>query len=541
MTIAKVRNLSKFGVITDADPYSLPPQGYSRGTNVRFRDGSITRAPVFRRVPVTLSDTDPRFICNNIPTSGLDTLYVGYLSGRISAIDNEVEDNVSIAGYVDSDADEPWSSCHLADVLYINRGDRVPWKIDPDDTDFAALANWNANWRAKILRAAGGALCAFGITDTGVSSPTKIKTSSFVTTPSAVPSSWDHTDPSTNATENILAEMEGPITDAMNLGEGIIVYGYKEAWAMTPTTSSAVWDYRKLPFDSGSLGVNCSVEVGGMHYVFGPNDIWRHDGVSKQSIADHRVQSYVFQNIDLSKANRCFVEYDAKRKELRFCYVSGDDTVAFPATSGCNRSAVYSLIDEVWSFDDLPNVYEACTSNLDTSLTWSVVTDTWESIGGSWLDQADTMKKTLVMIGDVNASFSLSSSIYATDEQGPGSIISYPVDQNATVGWELQQDGIDLDELPEVVDNKGYKVLSSIFPQARFEAGASSIEFAVGGADNYNDTVTFSDWQTYDGDTYVRCDFNVAGRYLFLKIRHDDYHYVKLTGYDLDILTTGEE
>lgn len=540
MTIAKLRALSKYGVNTDVDPFNLPPEAWSMAVNARFRSGSIERAPVFRRVPLTLSTTSPRFLSSHFPASGFDTAYIGWKSGRVSAVANAAETNVSIGSYADSDSEEVYTACALADVVYINRNDRVPWSRRTTDSTFLALSNWTSTHRAKILRACNGALCAFGVTKAGTYYPTMVKTSEFATV-NAVPTTWDYTDPTTNATENILAEMEGPITDASNFGQKMCVYGLTETWLMTPDTGSAVWDYRRIFNDAGALSANCSVEVDSKQFVFGLNDIWMHDGVSKQSVCDQRVRKFIYSSLNIAKANRCFVQHDRTRKELRFNYVSGDGYVGFSGAEGCNRSAVLNLADMTWTFDDLPFVFGATEANTDVTLTYASVTSTYDTIGSTYLDQEDSRKKVLLMVGDSNTAAGLSLSLYAIDEPYIGSVVPYTVDTAATKSVTLERDGIDLDELPDVEDLQGYKVLSSIFPQARFQPGAASLEFSVGGADNYNSAVSYSDYQTYDANTYKRCDFNVAGRFLFVRMRHVDTHYFKLTGLDLDLMVTGGE
>ena len=541
MTIAKLRNFSALGVITDVDPYNLPAQAWSNASNTRFENNSIVRAPVFRRIPITLAEADPRYLFSNLSNTGFDTLYIGYKNGKVSSVDSGVEADVSIAGFVTNDSDERYTSCHLADVLYVNRNDRVPWSKDNNDTDFVALAGgWDSGWRAKLLRACSGALVALGMTEAGVSYPTKIRTSEFALV-NDIPADWDATSTTSNATSNILAEMEGPIVDACNLGAALIIYGLNEAWEMQADGSEDVFRYRKLPFSTGSISANCSVEVEGKNYVFGPNDIWVHDGVSQRSICDGRVRKFIYRSIDISQARRCMVTHDPLRKELRFSFVSGDSLASFAPNDGCNRCAVYDYVRDIWhGFDDLPYVYGFTSANIDQTLTWTTVTQTWETIGATWLDQEDSIKRPLIMLGDVSATYGFSLSLYAVDQQGPNSIVSYPVDTTATMGVTIQKDGLDLDELPEVEDNRGYKVLSSIYPQARFEDDAEPLMFSFGAANNYNNTVTFSDEQSYDGDTYTKCDFFSGGRYLFMHITHDDYHYFNFTGIDAEIDVTGQ-
>src|SRR6187455_244295 len=120
MAIAPVRDIAKYGIITDVDPYSLPVGAWSSGVNVRFRNGSITRAPVFRNV-LELGTASPRFCTANTPNTGFSSVIVGYLNGKVTSIANGSESDLSISGYVPSDAEAPFTSTHLADVFYMNR------------------------------------------------------------------------------------------------------------------------------------------------------------------------------------------------------------------------------------------------------------------------------------------------------------------------------------------------------------------------------------------------------------------------------------
>jgi hypothetical protein len=531
-----VRNLSKYGVIADNDPYTLPTEAWSMAVNVRFHAGGIERAPVLRTV-VGLATANPRYITSNTPSTGFNTMYQAYLNGTVSNIENGTETDISESTWTPSDQEAPFTSCHLADVFYVNRSDRVPWSLKTSDTAFHDLTVWDSTWRAKILRSAGGALCAFNITKSGTETPTMIKTSEFALA-GAVPSSWDETDPTSNATENILAEMRGEITDAQNLGEIVIVYGLEEAWTMTADGSEEVWVYHKLFDDAGSINANCSVEVDKQHYVFGLHDLWRHDGTSKASIADQRVRDFIFSTINMKKANRCFVHYNEKLKEVYFCYPSADAYTGFPIIDGCNRAAVYNIPEDNWTFYDLPYIYGMTEANVDTVTTWATTTLTWDTAGGTWADQDDSLKRLTVMCGDSDSVSGVGRNVYALDLQGLGSIVALPVDLNATKGWSLYRDGIDLDEVG--VDLVGYKLCSSIFPQMRLEVSALPVTFTVGSNDYFSQVPIYSAPQTYDGNTLYKLDFNTSGRYLSVIIQQNDYHSFRFTGMDFDLNVTGE-
>jgi hypothetical protein len=541
MPNAHIRDIAKAGVITDPDPYDLPINAWSKGFNVRFKDNKITRSPVVRDVETPLSNTQPRFLARTIPSSGLDTLYIAYKNGRVYSYDSGTETNESIVGYVDADSENVFTSCTTNDVFYINRADRVPWYYNTAGGRFAALTNWTSTHRAGLLRAFAGALVAFNITKSGTNYPTMVRTSEF-TTAGAVPADWDETDPTSNATENILAEMAGPIVDAQALRDIMIIYGRDEAWTMQlDPGSESVYAYRKLFDGAGALSANCSVEVNGRHYVFGTNDIWQHDGTTKQSLCDARVRNFVFQNIDISQASRCFVHHNKTRKEVYFCYVGGDGMVAFDSgnATGCNRAAVYDYANDTWSFDDLPFATYIVEANLDQSIVYSTATSTYNTIGGTYLDQDDTLKTTSAMVGNSSTPNGLTTSLYAYDPQGPGSNVAYSVNVAATSDPYLERSGIDLDEI--AADLPGYKMLSSLYPQGRFEPGAGALEFSVGACDYANQSINWSNYQTYNGEELYKLDYNVAGRYLAIRIRHNDYRWFSLTGFDADVAIISDE
>src|SRR5207237_6180711 len=113
MAIEHLRNLAKFGVINDVDAYDLPPEAFSAGVNVRFRNGKITGGPVFRNV-LTLGTADPRYAFSSNPTAGLDFLFVGYKNGTVSRISGTTETAFSITGYTPVVAEATWTSATLA-------------------------------------------------------------------------------------------------------------------------------------------------------------------------------------------------------------------------------------------------------------------------------------------------------------------------------------------------------------------------------------------------------------------------------------------
>ncbi|MBR1173885.1 hypothetical protein JQ617_07960 [Bradyrhizobium sp. KB893862 SZCCT0404] len=535
MSLPKLRNLDKYGVITDVDPFDLPLGAWSMALNVRFEDGRVTSAPVWRAVGNALTNTKPRFVYVANKADTTTSVYVGSLDGSVTDWTPSSETAVNVTGFTPNEAEAQWSGATLANVVYLNREDRIPWLMRPADTKFSNLTGWDPSWRAKLIRSYASALVAFNITKTGVRYPTLVKTSDLVIEAGFEPPSWDATDPTTNATENPLTEMNGEIVEAQQLGNSMIIYSNSEAWQMTADGSDNVYAYRPLPFSKGAIGTNCVVEVDNQHYVFGSDDIWRHDGLSSESIADGRVRKFIYNSMNAKQSDRFFASYNPSKKTISFHYVSGDAFVSFNG-NGCNRAAVYHLTSKTWTFDDVPLAFASGYAKVSLNTqTWASVTSTWATAGGSWQDLEDGFKRTMIYVGE-NAS-GLTARVYARDNYGNGSNLSASVDTVATRPGLLLRDGIDMDELD--AELRGYKVLLAIWPQGRLDSGAAPLSFSVGVTDYPNVAPFFDAPQTYDALENYKLDFTASGRFLSLRIDYPDYKTMSLSGFDFELDSTG--
>ena len=537
LSLPKLRHLDKYGVITDVDPFDLPLGAWSMALNVRFEEGRVSSAPVWRAVASPLTNITPRFVYVANKADSTTSSYIGYLDGTVTDWSPSVNTPVSPAAYTPSTSEAQWSGTILAGVVYINREDRVPWALRPSDTAFSNVTGWDASWRAKLIRAYANAIVALNVTKAGVRYPTLVKTSDLVTNPGVEPPSWDNTLTTNNATENPLTEMNGEIVEAQTLGNALILYSNQETWQMTADGSKNVYSYRKLSFSDGAINTNCVVEVNNLHYVFGTNDIWKHDGLSQSSIADARVRKFIFKNMNAKKYQRFFVSYDPSKKTISFNFVSGDAFVAFNG-NGCNRSAVYHLTSDTWTFDDLPLVFASGFAKVSlNALTWATATATWSTIGGSWQDLEDGFKRVTIYVGEGDSVSGLSARVYGRDLYGNGSTLTSTVDEIATRPGLLLRDGIDLDELDEEL--RGYKVILGIYPQGRLDPAATPMTFSIGVTDYPNVPPVFSAPQTYDALENYKLDFTEAGRFLSVRMDYPDYKTMSLSGLDIDLDSTG--
>jgi len=535
LSLPKLRNLDKYGVITDVDPFDLPLGAWSMALNVRFENGRVSSAPVWRAVGNPLSNTSPRFVFVANKADSSTSIYVCNFDGTVIDWTPNAETDVSITGFTTNEAEAQWTGAALAGVVYLNREDRHPWCLKPTDSIFSEVPLWDSGWHAKIIRAYAGALATFNITKDGVRYPTMVKTSDIVADPGVPPPSWDATDATTNAVENPLTEMNGEIVEAQQLGNAMIIYSNQETWQMAADGSDDVYSFRPLPFSKGAIGTNCVVEVDNQHYVFGADDIWKHDGLSSESIADAKVRKFVFNTLNAKQSDRFFASYNPSKKTISFNYVSGDAYVVFNG-KGCNRAAVYHIPTGTWTFDDVPLAFASGYAKVSLQTqTWTNVTGTWATAGGTWQDLEDGFKRTLVYVGE-NAS-GLTARVYARDDYGQGSNLSSDVDTVATRPGMLLREGIDLDELD--AELRGYKVLLALWPQGRLDPSAAPMSFTVGATDYPSVPYVYDPAQTYDTAENYKLDFQAAGRFLSLRMDYHDYKTMSLSGFDFDIDTTG--
>jgi len=527
--------MDKFGVITDVDPFDLPLGAWSMALNVRFEDGRITSAPVWRAVGDPLTNEHPRFVYVANKADRSTSIYVGNLDGTVTDWTPTSELDVSIEDYEPNETETQWTGASLANVVYLNREDREPWMLRPSDARFTAVPGWDTSWRARLIRSYSSTLVAFNLTKAGIRFPTLVKTSDIVVEVGAEPQSWDESDPTTNATENPLTEMNGEIVEAQQLGNAMIIYSNSETWAMSADGSFGVYAYRPLPFSKGCIGTNCVVEVDNQHFVFGTDDIWRHDGVSSESIANGRVRKFIFNSLNARYASRFFTAYNPAKKTISFHYVSGDPYVTFNGL-GCNRAAVFHLPTKTWTFDDVPLAFASGYAKVTLNTQrWDNTPSSWDTSGGTWQDLEDGFKRTLIYAGE--AGCGLTSRIYARDDYGSGSNLSSDVDTVATRPGMLLRDGIDLDELD--AELRGYKVLTTVWPQGRLDNDASPMVFRIGVTDYPSAPPVYSEPMTYDAAENYKLDFTAAGRFLSLRIEYPDYKIMSLTGFDFELTTTG--
>lgn len=541
--ILPIRQLDAVGVVTDQDSSGFPLNAFTRAKNVRFDDGGISRSPTFKAInsywPEHIRHIHGVQSTANFNTVlGLTKTYqiIEYNNGNNTYVTPEVG-GVDV---VQSASEDNFTSTTLADITYINRIDRTPIKRSTGGagTNFTDMANWPSTWRCGSLRAFGDFLIAMNLIEGSNTFATRVRFSDL-TLANQEPSSWDATDTTKSAGFIDLVEMKTAIVDGCALGPNFILYSKDQVWLMEYVGGTFIMNTRKLFNDTGLMSANCVVEVEGKHYCFGQDDIYVHDGNTRQSIADGRVRKYIFQGIDTSVPEIAFVQHNQHLQEIYFCYKSRDDMAEH--TTGdlddrANRAAVYNYKNDTWSFMDLPNVSSATVANVESTETYASVNPgaKYNNMGGTYNSQ-ESGYDTHILFNRQRSGGTGPNQLVGLDDV-LGGTLSYFTDATANNGAFLERAGIDLDELSNVA---GYKVITSVYPQIHTKDTDKTFQFNFGAADVINNNPTYDIDISFDAGSKVKVDTRAAGRYLSWKMTVEELREFNLLGLDVDVTVTG--
>lgn len=536
MPTIPIRTLGKIGVITDLNAFDLPPEAVTDARNVRFSNGRISNAQVWREAIASPTGGTPVFLFKGERTNNFDILGYSNSTGSAYHVSNAVITDVSPTGYVPAASAAQRTFNSLQGVYYLNQEDRVPWYFNSASTKYAALPNWTSTHRCKSLRSFKDYLIALNITKAGVTTPNMVKWSNIALYDS-VPDSWDPADTTKSAGENTLGEVQSDILDGLQLRNSFVVYAKDQAWLMEYTQGPDVFQFFKLYGDNGILNTNCVVEINGMHFVFDDDDIYMHDGVSPpKSIVDKRIRRTLFKHLDITKTSVCFIHHDMAAAELWFCHNSLKDGLKWPAANCayCNYAAVYNYIEDTWTFHDLPNVSGMTSIGWQTAVTYDVATAlTYDGMGTSYSGLVSNGYRT--NFATSIATTGITNTRLLDASTGVSTSLPFTAVTELAVVPFVERTGLDLDEmLPEL---RAYKNYRSIYPQVVVEDASAPLSFKFGGVDNPQQLLEWDTLQSFEATTDYKIDTRSRGRYLAWYFQGANVNTYSLSGFDLDIVS----
>ena len=368
--------------------------------------------------------------------------------------------------------------------------------------NFVTLPGWVAGDRAYSLRAFGNFLIAIGLNTSGGSFPSLVKWSSAAAAGS-MPSSWTAAATNEAGSSPKCADTDGVLIDGAPLGAGFALYKERHAYLMTYLERSTfVFDVQPLPIGRGVLTRNCIARFKGRHFlVTGDGDIVLTDGLTAETIADNRVRSLLFNQLDQTNFQRTFVVAYPRRDQVWVCFPSSGATF-------CNRALIWDAVKNTWSPEQLlPDV--SCgglgfVSDTAPAETWDSDSNTWDSDTTVWDQAAYSSARASLLLGKPNDTTPTSSLILEMDRG--------QTENGSSFTARVSKYGMDLG------DSKKVKLARRLFLDVEASNGTQLL-CRLGAQQEIGGTTQWSAEKTYTvggGKAYV--DIFARGRFISLEV-----------------------
>ena len=494
MAQAQITQLNPTGINKDISAYELPLEQWSDGNNIQFDNDKTAKVKGHLQVfgtptvaPYWLMPFDT-ISTNSWIYPGLTKIYRVHTSG---ASTTHTDLTRTSGGDYSATAGGGWNGGVLGGVAIINNGvDEPQFMGTAAGAKFADLTNWLSSTTCAVIRPYKRFLVALDTTESATRYPFRVRWS-HPAEGGTVPTSWDSSDATKDAGYVDLSQSSGFVIDCLPLGDINVVYKEDSIWSMAFEGGQSIFGFRQLFSDAGILGRHCVKDFDNKHFVVSEDDVFIHDGQTKQSIVDSQIRDELFNSIHPDYKTRTFVAADREKNEMWICFTSNtNDTDAFADTA-----YVWNWRNNSWSKRDLPNV---------SFIAWGVVeyvstTDWTES--GDWdtdNDAWDSPLKPSLILSDAG-----NTKLYVLGtNQHSGT--SYRA-------W-VQKDSMQL-EYP------GTKAVTKIVPRV---AGTGAVDFYVGNEMNPHEGITWKGPYSFTPGTHSEIPVRTTGNYIGIRAESTD-------------------
>lgn len=318
--------LALYGVIKDTPDYKVPPEGWTSADNVRYVDGAVEKMvgwqEVFGTPPVS-----PAFVLGVRTPAQMFWPYVSLTKGYVWDGLTHTDITRTVGGDYTAVHSSEWHGFPFGGIPIFNNGIDVPqfWAPPSSGTKMADMTNWPATLRAKRLASLKGYLIGIDITDSGTRYPHRVKWSD-VAVPGSLPGSWDESDPTVDAGETDLPDVDsGTLQDLVRLRDRMFLYKSNSIWSMRFIGGRFVFAIDPYLETVGILAPGCAVAYGRgfRHFVVTEDDIIIHTGQGEPvSVGDRRMRRTLFNSINSTNFHKSFAFHNLRNREVWFCYPS---------------------------------------------------------------------------------------------------------------------------------------------------------------------------------------------------------------------------
>lgn len=516
MALIPYENLGSGGIVLDKASYELPPEIWSAGKNVRFKNNRVEKFPGHEQVTGTPS-TPPRFL---LPWPGPSDYYWIYAgTDEIYRVTGTTHGNITRYTTTPGDDDynatvaNRWSGGLLGGVPILNHDGRndYPQQWDIVNSRLKDLDNWQADYYCSVMRVHKQFLVALRVTkSTGTSYEHLVKWS-HPATPGTVPASWDETDDAYDTGEVELAETGGLLVDCMTLGGVNIVYKEGSTYTMQYVGGQSIFAFDRIYSNFGLLAVGCMQEFDGKHFAVGRDDIVVHDGTKNgiQSIISGRNLDWFRENLSADYYPRTFVLRNLKEREMWVCLVTEGGAGGIDAFTVPDTAMVWNWDSNTWSFRSLPGIAHAEYGVVDDSTSGRIIDSQTMTIDSddSLIDARtySPAKESPLLAGTDDTKLFKADSTFTFD----GSNVEFSIERTGlAIAGKDRQGNIK-------IDLNSRKFVRRIFPKI---VSASAVDIYVGNQENEEGAVAWSDAYSFTPGTDKFIDVLLNFRFLCLKV-----------------------
>ena len=377
----QVTKLNLNGINTDISAYESPQEVWTGGHNIVFDNNQTRKTTGTADVFGTTGSGNPPHWLLPFSTS-TDNYWLYPTLTKIRKLSGSTHTDVTRQTGGDYTASAAsWNGGVLGGVAVLNNGSDVPQQYGSNATHCSDLSNWVSTTRARVIRPFKEFLIAMNTTESSNSTryPFRVRWS----TPAdagTVPTSWDDSVATNDAGFVDLSQTGGFVVDSLPLKDINIVYKEDSVYSMSFIGGAFIFSFSQLFSDAGMLVQGCAGAFDDKHFVVGTDDVYVHNGQTKQSVIAGVVKDDLFGSISSEFYKRTFVVPNYKNNEMWVCFPS------LSSSGAVDTAFIWNYRTNVWSKRDLPDV---------SYIGWGVVDDSgsyvssYDADTGSW-DSDDT-------------------------------------------------------------------------------------------------------------------------------------------------------
>jgi hypothetical protein len=333
-----------------------------------------------------------------------------------------------------------------------------------------------------------------------------------------VPVTWDITDPTHNAGQVSLSDVDsGQIVDGLPLQGIFYVYKESSCWRFRNVGGQFIFDINPFLENTGLLSPRC-VEITGdgqRHFFVGQDNIFTHNGNTATPLLDTRTRRYLFNQIDPGNYANSFVFINSVRREGWFCYPSIGQVNPSRAliVNYDNLATTETSVD--WQAAELGTVQTSSGASwLSDPRTWAAETTPWYT----------SNRRKIVLLKPTATKFEQLDLGVTRDGTAFTGLIQRTslglVGKNRKTGeW--------------ITDFEVRKMCHRVWPKM----SGNPVQVRIGGQNVVGGPVTWSPYATFDPNSQDWVDLTAEGAALCIEFSGSNGW--KLDGYKLDLVTTG--